>query len=65
MKIELELNMIQMPNFLTFKAKVPLREGGFKELPSVAVEDLTLEQATTYAEEMKLAFLEHYNNKKK
>lgn len=63
MKIQLSLNMISMPNFLTIESLPSPRQEGFKPKLTIAVQELSYEQASAYAEEMRLAFIEHWKNK--
>lgn len=60
MTVNYEVNMIQMPNFLTYKTPPGLKQDGFKEAPSIPVGTLTKSQAAEYAEEMRKAFLAHW-----
>ena len=57
MNKEFELKMTLMPNFLIVK--------GLEKEGTIPVSSLTKEEAEKYAEEMKLAFIEHWKNKKK
>jgi hypothetical protein len=63
MKIQLSLNMVSMPNFLTIESLPSPRQVGFKPKLTVAIQELSFEQASAYAEEMRLAFIEHWKSK--
>lgn len=63
MDILFELDMFQMPNFLLIKIPPGRREDGIIKLPSIPVGQLNQLQANEYAEEMKKAFIAHWEKK--
>jgi hypothetical protein len=65
MKIDVKLKMVMMPNFLTMEMPARPRQEGFTELPKVSVGELSEEQASQYADEMRAAFMSHWRDKRK
>ena len=57
MNKEFQLKMTSMPNFIIVT--------GLEKEGTIPVSSLTKEEAEKYAEEMKLAFIEHWKNKTK
>jgi hypothetical protein len=56
MNKEFELKMTLMPNFIIVT--------GLEKEGTIPISSLTKEEAEKYAEKMKLAFIEHWKNKK-
>lgn len=66
MNIEFKLTMISMPNFLTFEMPPGKKQDGLKFVKNtIPVENLSIEEIRTYAEEMRLAFIQHWQSKQK
>lgn len=61
-----KLLMVQMPNFIRYERPPRPKQEGFNSSDSsISIEELTPEEAAQYAEEMRLAFLAHYEEKTK
>lgn len=63
MEKSFKLNPPLMPNYITYGSGVVKREDSFRQAATIAVQDLTEQEAIEYAELMKQAFIEHWKNK--
>lgn len=63
MEKKFNLKMVAMPNFITIEMPPRPRQEGFKEAPIVDVKDMTEQEATEYAEWMRVSFIEHWKSK--
>jgi hypothetical protein len=57
-----KIKMVKMPNFLSFEQKAGKREDGFKTNDAIDVGDLTSEEAEQFSDEMKQAFIDHWDS---
>jgi len=65
MKIQFEIEMPAMPNFLRFKKEAQMRQDGFKVNDGYPISNLTREEAEEFAESWKQTFLKHWANRVK
>jgi hypothetical protein len=65
LEIKVELIMVSMPNFLRVKQRAGRKQDGFKEGITIPVEDLSIEEAAEYADEMRESFMDHWRKLKK
>ena len=63
MKIQFEIEMPAMPNFLRFKKDAQMRQDGFKVNDGYPISNLTREEAEEFAESWKQAFIKHWKMK--
>lgn len=64
MELTVKIKMPLMPDVLNFEAAPKPKQAGFQTAGnSIAVKDLTEEQANEFADEWKKAFLEHWKEK--
>lgn len=62
MEKKFKLKMVTMPNFLTIEMPPRPRQEGMMD-SSIPVSELSEAEANEYAEEMKLAFVQHWKVK--
>ena len=65
MEKKFELNPPIMPNFITYNSAPVRRQDGFRNAPSIPVDELSEDEANEYAELMKQTFLKHWANRVK
>ena len=63
MKIEFEIEMPTMPDFLRFKKEASLKQDGFKIDNGYAIENLSRAEAEEFADNWKLEFIKHWERK--
>jgi len=63
MEKKIKLKMVGMPNFISMDLPPRPREEGIQMNNTIPVQDLTPEEASEYAEWMKISFLEHWKQK--
>lgn len=61
-----KLNMVSMPNFITYETPAGQKQDGIDfNKNTIPVSELTQEEAAEYAEWMRLSFLGHWERKVK
>lgn len=63
MKIEFEIEMPTMPDFLRFKKEASLKQDGFKVDDGYPIEKLSRAEAEEFAECWKQKFITHWEKK--
>jgi hypothetical protein len=59
--MQVQFEMVRMPNFIRYKFKDSKEENAPERI--ISVSDLSEADATEYAEAMKRAFIQHWKNK--